>query len=159
MAAGFRSALPALGYSAPPRSYGYRGFLAFWSGGACIGPAVEEEEEQAGGGFPQRIGSTGQRRRRPDYEPQEYRSRPTTANDAAEQADLADQAANVAGLESLARKLIAAREAASPMTARGDYDVARIVAAAQLQNVARLSPETEDEIAALMFAAIMMMDD
>jgi hypothetical protein len=156
MAAGFRSALPALGYSAPPRSYGYRGFLAFWSGGACIGPAVEEEEEQAGGGFPQRIGSTGQRRRRPDYEPQEYRrSRPTDA----EQADLADQAANVAGLESLARKLIAARELASPMTARGDYDVARIVAAAQLQNVARLSPETEDEIAALMFAAIMMMDD
>jgi hypothetical protein len=63
MAAGFRSALPQLGYSAPPSQGGYRGLLAFWMGGACRGPAVNPPQPIVGGG-----GSFRMRRRPIDEE-------------------------------------------------------------------------------------------
>lgn len=70
-----------------------------------------------------------------------------------------ESAGNGDPLEALARKMIAARESASPMSTKGEYDVRRIIMTAMGQNAVKLTAETEDEVAALLFAAIMMMDD
>lgn len=154
MAAGFRGlAAPWVGgAAAPPRTAGYRSLLAFWLGGAAAGVgAVEPEEEPGAGGLAVPIQRPRQYESAPSTAPKRLRKR--VESGAAEAQAPAFKPPTVT---ELARKLIAARDGGTSNRAQEYAD--RVVMTAALGGRI-VTPETEDEIAALLFAALLMMDD